>query len=67
MSSSLHQFQQQETPTHTHCSIIYRALDAPEIQEVEVTWQRAGQWGEGAHGGHAVFPGQHGKRQHIVV
>lgn len=46
---------------------IYQALDAPEVQQVEVTRQRASQWGKGAHGGHAVFSGQHGQHQHIMV
>lgn len=47
--------------------LIYRALDAPEVQQVEVAGQGASQWSEGTHGWHAMFPGQHRQCQHLVV
>lgn len=46
---------------------VLRALDAPEVQQVEVAGQSASQWGEGSHGWHAMFPGQHGQCQHLMV
>jgi len=59
-----------EIDTDTHFSpraLVYRALDAPEVQQVEVAGQGASQWSEGTNGRHAVFPGQHGQCQHLMV
>lgn len=46
---------------------VLQALDAPEVQQVEVAGQGASQWSEGTNGRHAVFPGQHGQCQHLMV